>query len=125
MATLEQWVNLEKDAAYTNDGDGATLERCGHVTIQVRFKKNGIPIGYKVNVTSVGNNNVQYNVKELRRNPNFRQMKRTRGITNSAEIRLDDVRLPAAGGNTYRIEARDDKGNVVSTTASLITKRKM
>lgn len=123
---LEQWVNLTKHEIFTKDGDGATLDRCGKITVEAMFEKANIPIGYKVKVTPVGGNNATYTKKEMHRNPNFRMTKGRVGASDDKHVLLEDsIQLPAAGGNEYIVEAKDSKGNVVKSPISVIAKRKL
>lgn len=123
---LEQWVNLTKHEIFTKDGDGATLDRCGKITVEAMFEKANIPIGYKVKVTPVGGNNATYTKKEMHRNPNFRMTKGRVGASDDKHVLLEDsIQLPAAGGNEYIVEAKDSKGNIVKSPISVIAKRKL
>lgn len=123
---LEQWVNLPKDEKFTNDGDGATLERCGKVSIEVMFLKDDVPISYKVKVTPVGSDNAVYTKKEMKRNPNFKMTKGTLRLSDKKNVLLEEsIQFPAAGGNIYKIEAKDANGKVASTTVEIETHRKL
>lgn len=62
---LTQWVNVPKHEIFTQDGDGATRDRCGKVTVEVFFEKASMPIGYKVRVRPTGGDNVEYTQKEV------------------------------------------------------------
>ncbi len=124
--SLKQWVNLTKDEAFTKDGDGSTLERCGKITIEVMFKKDDVPISYKVKVTPVGSDNIEYTKKEKKRNSKFKLTKGTRGLSDKKDVLLEEsIQLPAAGGNTYKVEAKDSNGKVASTTMDIEAKRKL
>jgi hypothetical protein len=124
--SLKQWVNLTKDEAFTKDGDGSTLERCGKITIEVLFLKDDVPISFKVKVSPVGSDNVVYTKKEKKRNTNFKLTQGTLGLSDKKNVLLEEsIQLPAAGGNKYKIEAKDANGKVASTTMEIETKRKL
>lgn len=123
MAKIEQWVNLPKDKKFAEDG--ITLERCGKLSVELTFEKDDIPVMYKAKVTPVGSDNAVYSDEEKKRNPNFKLTQGTIGISDKKTITLEDIQLPAAGGNKYKIEVKDDSGNVVSTSVEVETRRKL
>ena len=123
---LEQWVNLQKNSVYTKDGDGIVIDRCGEVKVEAMFLKDDIPISFKVKVTPVGSDNVKYTKKEIRRNPKFKLIKGRMGISDKKNVLLEEsIQLPAAGGDKYKIEAKDSNGKVVASTMEVETRRKL
>lgn len=124
---VEQFVNILKQDMFTKDNDGLTLDRCGRtIKIEVTFEKANMPIGYKVKVTPVGNDNATYTKKEQKQNPNFKMTRGTAGASDEKTVIIEDtIQLPAAGGNKYKIEAKDAKGNVVQTPIEIETRRKL
>lgn len=121
---LMQWVNLSKLDVF-KDSDIDSTDRCGKISIEVEVEKADSAISYKAKITPVGSDNVTYNVKELGRNPNFKMEKGNVGIVDTKKLRIDDIKLPAAGGNKYKVEVVDAGGNVVSSSVEVETKRKL
>ncbi len=123
--TVIQWVNLEKHDEYAKDPDIGSKDRCGALEVKSAFKKANIPLLYKVKVSPSGSDNVTYSKAELGRNSNFKMTKGTVDIGAKTEVSLSDkIKLPAAGGNKYKLEAKDDNGKVVES-AEVEAKRKL
>ena len=119
----EQWVNLIKDGRF--EEDGIARDRCGRVTVEAAFEKKDVPIAFKVTVTEVGSDNATYTKKE-RKHDGFRLMKRRVGLSDDKHVLFEDqIQLPAAGGNKYKIEAEDAHGNIVQADIELETRRKL
>lgn len=113
---IVQWVNLEKDSDYLDDADIPSLDRCGALEVKSGFTKDNIPLSYKVKVSSASKDNVEYTDAEKGRNDNFKLMKGATDLAAEAEVLMSDViRLPAAGGNKYKLEAIDANGNDVES----------
>ena len=118
VMAIIQWVNLGKDAEYAKDPDVGSIDRCGQLSVRTKFDKNNVPIVFTVKVSPVGSDNVTYTPAELGpgRNINFKLMKGLSDLAPSTEVILDsDIYLPAAGGNKYKVEAKDANGVVVSS----------
>lgn len=125
--TIVQWVNLEKDPAYAQDPDVGSVDRCGPLSIKAMFDKDNIPLNFTVKLVPSGGDNVQYSAAELApgRNPNFKMPAEISGLGSTKETVLDAaIRLPAAGGNKYKVEAKDANGTVV-TSVEIEAKRKL
>jgi hypothetical protein len=124
MAELEQFVNLEKKATFVED-EVKSLERAGAFRVECNMKKGLKPSLLKVRVTPVAEPQ-QYTVAEKGRNSRFKLVEtRTPSIINSKTYKLqDDIQLPAAGGNKYKIEAKV-KRKVVESGKTVITWRKL
>lgn len=121
---LEQWVNLPKDDQFAKDG--ITKERCGRITLEAMFEKDNIPIQFKVKVSPIGNKNAKYNRKRRHKNLNFKIRKKTAGLADKKHVLLEEsIYLPAAGGNKYKIEAKDAHGNEVKAAMEVETRRKL
>lgn len=124
MAVI-QWVNLEKHAEYADDPDIGSIDRCGALEIKSAFAQGGIPLSYQVKVSPSGSDNVTYNAAEKSRNSKFKMTKGASDLGTTAEVILSDsVKLPAAGGNKYKLEAKDANGIVVQS-AEIEAKRKL
>jgi|GEM_PF-2203928 len=122
---LVQWVNLEKHSDYTVDPDIDSEDRCGALEIKTAFASGNIPLLYKVKVTPSGSDNVTYTTAELGRNKNFEMTKGAMDLGTSTEVIMSDtVKLPAAGGNKYKLEAKDANGKVVQSE-EIEAKRKL
>lgn len=111
-----QWVNLEKEDDYAADSDIGSKDRCGALEIKSSFAKDSVPLSYKVKVSPSGSDDVTYTTAELGRNKNFKMTKGATDLGTEAEVILSDtVKLPAAGGNKYKLEAKDANGIVVKS----------
>ena len=123
--TIIQWVNLEKDSDFLNDPDIDSLDRCGKLTIKTAFAENCVDISYKVKVSDVGTDNVTYSTAELARNTNFKMTKGASDVGTEDEVLMEDtIQLPAAGGNKYKLDAKDANG-VEVTSVNIEAKRKL
>lgn len=123
--TIVQWVNLEKDEAYAKDSDIGSVDRCGALSLKALFEKDGVPLNFTVRAVPSGGDNVQYNEEEQKRNPNFRMPTEVIGLGSEKEVLLEDsVKLPAAGGNKYKLEAKDANGTTVESV-EVEAKRKL
>lgn len=125
MANKEQWVNLAKDRKY-EDKD-ANFDRLGPITMVLEFEKKKPPKPWKVRVTPEGSDNVKYSRKELGRNQRFKLLNYVSfGLADDANVLLENtVRLPAAGGNKYKIEAKDADGKTVGSPLVVETRRRL
>jgi hypothetical protein len=122
---IVQWVNLEKDSDYLDDPDISSLDRCGKLTIKTAFAKGNVDLSYKVKVKEVGSDNVTYSAAELGRNSNFKMTEGATDLGTEAEVTMEDtIQLRAAGGNKYKLEAKDANGKVVSSE-EIEAKRKL
>lgn len=120
-----QWVNLEKDDDYLADADIDSKDRCGKLSITTAFAKGKVPLLYKVKVSPSGTDNVTYSEAEKNRNDNFKMTKGAVDLGTEAEVLIDDViQLSAAGGNKYKLEAKDANGKVVESE-EIEAKRKL
>ncbi len=114
--TLKQWVNLEKDDEYAKDSDIGSKDRCGKLNIKVKFDNDKAPVDFKSKITPVGSKNVTYNAKEEGRNSSFKLVHTCSGFCSEKEYVFDEsIQLPAAGGNKYKIEAKDSDGKTVNS----------
>lgn len=104
MANPEQWVNLPSDELHKTDGI-TTLARLGPVRIRYKTKKAALS-AFKVKIEPDGGD-ATYTDDEKNRNPGFRLEVSTPGHnagTKKGKL-LKCLKLPAAGGNTYKIKA--------------------
>lgn len=122
--TIKQWVNLPKEDVFL-DKEIDSVDRCGNLSIEIEVEKPDDAITYKAKITAVGKDKVTYNAAEISRNTNFMLVKGRNGIVDDKKIRVDGIRLPAAGGNKYKIEIEDGAGNVVSSAVEVVAKRKL
>lgn len=121
--TLKQWVNLPKNNIF-KDNEIDSIDRCGEVTVILEVDKEDKAIAYKLRVTA-DKENIAYKPSEEKRNPDFKMTKGMIGIVDSKKIFVEDVKLPPAGGNKYKIEVEDACGNVVSTSVQVEAYRKL
>jgi len=123
--TLVQWVNLEKDDAYAADSDIGSKDRCGPITVDVLFDKAKVPLNFKMKITPVGGKNAVYTKAEMKRNKKFKETQGVSGLADDKNVLMEStIGLPAAGGNKYKIEAKDANGVVVESL-EVETKRKL
>lgn len=82
---------------------------------------------WKVRVAPEGSENIKYSRKERGRNSNFKLYNYISfGIADDANVLLEDtVRLPAAGGNKFKIEAQDANGKTVGSPLIVETRRRL
>lgn len=119
----EQWVNLPKEERFAEDG--ITTERCGKITLDVTFENDKQLVLYWVKVTAVGDDNATYTPQEEGRNSNFKVTK-TVSVSDKKNVLLEEsIQLPAAGGNKYKIEAKDFFGNEVASSTEVETRRRL
>jgi hypothetical protein len=126
VAKLLQWVNLPKNGTFVDGKDVTSLERAGAVHFEATFAK-GYSSPFKVRVVPSGSDNATYSAAEATRNANFGPPRHTRTHSNEGKTKvrvLEDVLLPAAGGNTYKIKAKYRK-HVVEGTKTIETRRKL
>ena len=121
---LKQWVNLPKHEIF-KDNAITTTDRCGAIAMEITVEKADQPLVYKLQVVPVGPDNVTYTPEEEQRNPNFKMTRGKVGVIDEKTIRVEDIQLPAAGGNKYKIEVRDANGNVVSSDTEIETWRRL
>jgi len=113
---IVQWVNLEKEEIYAKDADVGSIDRCGKLSITITCANDKAPVDFKSKVTPDAKN-ATYSADEESRNPNFKMTRGEAGTCEEKEIKVEETyQLPAAGGNKYKIEAKDSEGNVVSST---------
>lgn len=120
---LKQWVNLSKNDVF-KDGTIDTVDRCGKVSVEITADKIDKALGYTLKVIPL-DDNVPYTAEEEKRNPNFQMTKSKIGVIDTQTLRIDDIQLPAAGGNKYRIEVTDANGNVVTADTEIETWRRL
>jgi len=122
---IVQWVNLEKHADYVKDSDIDSLERCGKLSVKSAFSSGDVDLSYKVKVTEVGSDNAKYSAEELGRNSNFKMTQGTSDLATDTDVLIEGaIQLPAAGGNKYKLEAKDANGTNVSSD-EIETKRRL
>ncbi len=122
---IVQWVNLEKEDVYAQDSDIGSVDRCGPISLKTFFEKEGVPLNFTVRAVPSGDDNVVYSQAEQKRNPNFKMPNEVTGLGSEKEVLLKDaVVLPAAGGNKYKLEAKDANGVTVSSV-EVEVKRKL
>jgi type VI secretion system secreted protein VgrG len=127
MADVEQWVNLTRDAKFVSDGI-SSIERVGE---EVRFKctfKNDELGSFRYKVVPV--EEAKYSRKERGRNPHFKLRSGKGSTTNNAagEVVIQNkVKLPAAGGNKYKIEVQwmDAGGSAITLSETIVTRRRL
>jgi hypothetical protein len=121
----EQWVNLPKDSKY--EESGITKDRLGGLSMKIDFDKSDPPQLWKVKVSPVGSDNIEYSAKEKGRNERFKvRTDFSFGISDELELELEEnIFLPAAGGNKFKIETKDGDGKVVGTAVEVETRRKL
>ena len=109
--TLIQWVNLDGDDfdEYKKvDSEITSKDRCGKISIKTAFDKDKVPLEYKVKVTAIGTDNAVYTAAEQIRNPNFKMSKGTADLATETDVLMtDEIQLPAAGGDKYKLTAKD------------------
>ena len=120
---LKQWVNLSKNDIFKDSTIGS-LDRCGKAALEITVEKADKPLGYTLKIIPV-DGNVRYTPEEEKRNPNFQMTKSKIGVIDAKTLRIDDIQLPAAGGNKYRVEVTDANGNVVTDDTEIETWRRL
>jgi len=110
---VKQWVNLPKNEKFS-EGE-ITLARCGTVSVKLTFATDNFPLTYFVKVVPVGSENVVYSEGEQARNRNFNLPEEIMGVANNETEIVEGIQLPAAGGNQYKIEVKDENGKKVAT----------
>lgn len=123
MSKLKQWVNLPKNNGLVED-DITSIERLAQFHIECEFKK-ATQASFKVRIYPTGNEAI-YSKKEKQRNPNFKLRRYAKQANGSnKKIKLEtDLFLPAAGGNSYKIEAKY-KNTVVEAKKTVETRRRL
>ena len=124
MADHDQWVNLEKDPKFVED-EVKALARAGALHVEVQMKKGTKPNLLKVRVTPVSEPN-KHSATEQGRNTRFTLL-RTRkvAVVSKKKFRVEDeIQLPAAGGNKYKVEGKVKK-KVVESAKHVISWRKI
>lgn len=122
MAVIKQWVNLPKEAKFV--GDGITSKnRLDFLHFETKFK-NANPALYKVKIIPMGSGNIKYSKKEQKRHKGFNLQKQPPQLSaKKKDVVEQDVYLPAAGGNQYKIKARYGKKVVESKTIVEVWRR--
>jgi hypothetical protein len=122
---ITQWVNLEKEDAYAADSDIGSKDRCGKLTIKTLYATKNVALAVKYKLSPSGTANLTYNAAERIRNPNFKGTTGLSDTVTEVEVHLnDEFQLPAAGGNKYKVEAKD-ANNVVVQSTEVQVKRKL
>ncbi|MFO0757409.1 MAG: hypothetical protein U0359_13010 [Byssovorax sp.] len=127
MADVEQWVNLTRDPKFVSDGI-SSIERVGE---EVRFKctfKSADLGSFRYKVVAV--DQIKYSKGERGRNPHFKLRSGRGSTTNNAagEVVIENkVKLPAAGGNKYKIEVQwmDKGGSTITLSETIVTRRRL
>jgi hypothetical protein len=123
MTILKQWVNLPKKTKF--EGDGISSEaRLDFLYFKHTFKTAN-PASFKVSIVPTGAGNIKYSKAELKRHEGFRIRKLPVQLstkTSTPEVE-QEVYLPAAGGNTYKIKAKYNNKVVESTTIVEVWRR--
>lgn len=102
---LLQWVNLERINDFVED-EVDSIERCGPVRFEVTWKK-ARAAKFRIQVQAVSEPST-YTAAEVSRNQNFK-IRHARTQTNAGKKKVkieEDVFLPAAGGNKYKLRAK-------------------
>jgi hypothetical protein len=118
-----QWVNLSRNPDFVED-DVAALKCLGPVHYEVTFKK-AQAADYRVRVVPTAEA-LTYEATEIARNRNAFTIRQTRAQTNRGKKKVrvtEDVFLPAAGGNTYKIRAKYKK--TIKETDIVETRRRL
>jgi type VI secretion system secreted protein VgrG len=124
MADHDQWVNLEKDPKFVED-EVKALARAGALHVEVQMRKGTKPNLLKVRLTPVSEPNT-HTPTERGRNPRFTLL-RTRKVAVVSKKKFkveEDIELPAAGGNKYKVEGKVKK-KVVESAKHVISWRKI
>jgi len=112
---IKQWVNLDKDQEYAKDSDIGSIDRCGRISLKITLENDKAPVDFKSKIIPDGKN-VTYTSDEEGRNSKFKLIHTASGISSDKEYIMNEtIQLPAAGGNKYKIEAKDSDGKTVSS----------
>ncbi|HXI56143.1 MAG TPA: hypothetical protein VNO55_08795 [Polyangia bacterium] len=124
MADHDQFVNLEKKATFVED-EVKSIERAGPLHVEAVMKTGMSPNMLKLRVVVDSEPN-QYTATEKLSNPRFTLVRSTKLSPVSAKkFKIEeDIALPAAGGNKYKVEAKVKK-KVVEAAKKLFTWRKL
>lgn len=122
---LEQWVNLPKEDRFVEKG--ITKDRLGPVSLVFEFKKAKPMLSWKMKITPVGGDNATYSRTEMGRNKHFKDNRvLSFGISDAKEVLIEEnVFLPAAGGNKFKVEAQDSTGKKIGSAVEVETRRKL
>ncbi|MBI3560408.1 MAG: hypothetical protein HY080_01635 [Gammaproteobacteria bacterium] len=123
MANLKQWVNLPKESRYVGDGISSE-ERLDFLYFKHKFK-TAKPASFKVSIVPSGSGNIKYSKEELKRHAGFRLRKPPVQVSTSTSTPKveQEMFLPAAGGNTYKVKAKYNNKVVESTTTVEVWRR--
>ncbi|AUX43428.1 uncharacterized protein SOCE26_048760 [Sorangium cellulosum] len=122
MPNLLQWVNLDRDNKFVED-EVTSIERLGPVRFEVTFKKSKAA-RFRIRTVPVSEPST-YTPTEVARNQNFK-IRHARTQTNAGRRKVkitEDVFLPAAGGNSYKLQAK--YRNKVKESRVVETRRKI
>ncbi|HET6149104.1 MAG TPA: hypothetical protein VFH68_16320 [Polyangia bacterium] len=124
MADHDQFVNLVKDPKFVED-EVKTIERAGALHVEATMSKGTSPNLLKVRVTPVAEPQT-YTATETPRNTRFTLVRTRKTAPVSAKkFKIsEDVELPAAGGNRYKVEGKVKKKKV-EAAKTLFTWRKL
>ena len=124
---VTQWVNLSAtllSLAYViHAPDNQSMARCGRTPrIRIRFDFRG-QRAVTVRLAPLPDN-VGYDAAEQGRNEAFTGLLEKSYKTEAdGTLTIDDLTIPAAGGNGYQLEAEDENGNVA--VGPLLTARRL
>jgi hypothetical protein len=124
MADHDQFVNLVKDPKFVED-EVKSIERAGALHIEATMSKGISPNLLKVRVTPVSEPQT-YTATETPRNTRFTLVRTRKQAPVSAKKFkvMEDIELPAAGGNKYKVEGKV-KRKIVEAAKNLFTWRKL
>lgn len=124
MSIEKQWVNLPKELKHVGDGIPSE-KRLGFLQFKHTFK-TAKPASFKVTVVPVGSENIKYSKAELTRHKGFqlRKVPVQLSTATSTPHMEEEVYLPAAGGNRYKIKAMYN-GKVVESPTTIEVWRRL
>lgn len=123
MAIEKQWVNLPKKSVHVGDGISSE-KRLDFLQFKHEFK-TAKPAAFKVVVVPAGADNIKYSKAELKRHKGFQLRKlpvQLSTATSTPQVE-QEVYLPAAGGNRYKIKAMYNGKIVESSTLIEVWRR--
>lgn len=126
MSKLEQWVNLPKNNDFVEDNI-SSIERLSEVIFEVEMTKAQVK-KFKASLVVWGSKNENYSKNETTRyakgffNVKAGPLKISNG-SKKGKYELN-LKLPAAGGNEYKIKAKSGKKEVLSNKF-ISTRRKL
>ncbi len=127
MSDLEQWVNVERDGKLVDGAKITSEERLGALLVKLEFASS-TPGLAKFKVVPEGGKNIGYESAERSRNARFRmrgsRANALKGDGGTAYVPEQKLQLPAAGGNRYKVVARDAAGNTAESDV-IVTRRRL